>query len=202
MEVRSVSILGTSSYVDNAGYFHLIGEVKNTQSIPALDVVVRALFYGNETKEVLAIKRGHTFVEYLKPGDKSPFEIVVKDAGVSGKIANHVLSASFSNTTKTVKPGVLGVEVTKHYYSNETGLYNVEGRVFNYAESNARFVRVTISVYDNTTSILYVGQKYVTSVLPSGTLTEFKLSFSPKNASQITTLSAHVESDEFLVIGN
>ena len=202
LEVRSVSILGSSSYIDNSGHFHLIGEVRNTQSIPAQDVVVTAVFFGNETNEVLAIKRAQTFVEYLKPGDKSPFEIIVKDTGVSNSIANHVLSASFSNMTKIVKPSVLGVEVTNHYYSNETGLYNVEGRVFNYADSNARFVRVTISVYDNNTSILYAGQKYVTSVLPSGTLSEFKLSFSPKNASQITTLSAHVESDEFLVIGN
>ena len=196
----TVSVLSNSHYLDQDGIYHLVGEVQNTAGIPAQDVVVTAVFYSNSTKEVLGTKRGHSIMESLGPGEKSPFEIVVKDEGAAPNIGNYTLTAVFSNTTSISKPSYLGINLTRNYYSNDTGLYHVEGRIFNYGDSIAHFVKVAASFYDQNHTLIYIAQKFVASQLPSSSPSDFQLDFSPINATKIASVLTTVQSQEYSMV--
>jgi len=200
LQRRTVSIMNSSHYVDNDGVFHLVGEVQNTQGIPATDVTVTGVFYSNSTKDVLAVKRTSSIQETLSPSETSPFEILVKDAGAAHEIGDYTISAFFSNDTSAIKPGKLGLTSFESSYSNDTGLYHVNGTVFNYGDSSAHFVRVAVSFYDQNQTIIYLAQKYIASQLPSSSLSEFEIDFLPINSSKIASVSALVQSKEYSMV--
>lgn len=199
-QIRTVAVTNSSHYIDHDGIFHLVGEVQNTQVIPAQNVVVTGVFYSNATKDVLAVKRGHSFIETLSPGEKSPFEITVKDAGAAQNIGSYTLNAIFSNVTSKAKPGQLELILRDNAYSNDTRTYHIDGKVFNHGDSSAHFVRVSVSFYDQNQTIIYIAQKYIASQIPSSSISEFELDFRPIDASKISSVSAMVQSEEYAMI--
>jgi hypothetical protein len=201
LQRRTVSIIGDSHYIDQSGAYHVIGEVVNTELTPARDIVVTGVFFTNGTDDLVALKRGHAMVDILRPGERSPFEIVIQDASQTSKIGEYSLSAIYENSTvSSVKPGNLGVNVASSYYSNDTGLYHVSGKVVNYGDHAASFVRVIVSAYNQQNGLVYVGQKYVSPHLLSSSVVDYQFVFTPVNASAIASIYVIVQSNEYGMI--
>jgi len=198
----TVSIRSHSHFVDLDGTFHVVGEVQNTSVIPVSHISITGVFYSN-ISDFLAIKRGYSPVDLLRPGERSPFEIVIKDVGVSDKIANYTLTATYANSTQAglnLKPAYLGINITRQFADSKTGLYHMEGKVFNYAGSIAHFVQVIATYYDINNKIIYLSQKYISSHQSSDTNIDFEIVFAPANASRIASVYAIVQSDEFSMV--
>ena len=69
-------VLSHSSYVDNFGYFHLVGEVENVGSQNTETNKITATFFDNEGNVVVTASC-YTYLDILKPGQNSPFEIIL-----------------------------------------------------------------------------------------------------------------------------
>ncbi len=69
---EGLAILSHSSYVDDFGYFHLVGEVENVGSQNTEMNKITATFFDDDVTAT-----NYTHLDILIPGQKSPFEIVL-----------------------------------------------------------------------------------------------------------------------------
>ena len=75
-----IQITSTSSYTDDFGNFHVIGEVNNTSTQPQTNIVITALL-SDTTTTMLLVGNHSAFssIETLRSGELSPFDIVIQD---------------------------------------------------------------------------------------------------------------------------
>lgn len=77
---NSLSILRSSSFKDDLGYYHVVGEVKNNSTTDSMNYVkVVSTFYDNAGK-VVGTDFTYTNVDVLGSAEKSSFEIILNDA--------------------------------------------------------------------------------------------------------------------------
>ncbi len=87
---RAFTVLSHSSSIDTSGWYHVVGEVKNTGSQMATYVQVVGTFY-DATGKVVATAFTYTHPEDLIVDQVVPFEMIVTDKTLSTKIASYVL---------------------------------------------------------------------------------------------------------------
>lgn len=89
-------ILSQSSYIDNIGSLHIVGEVQNTSYETAEFVKVTATFY-NSINQVVGTDFGYTDPHDLVWGQRAPFDmIVIKGSMPSYNIAYYTLNVDSS----------------------------------------------------------------------------------------------------------
>src|ERR1051326_1659483 len=89
-----ISILSSSSFTDDLGYYHIVGEVKNTSPTDSMNYVkIVSTFYDN-IRRVVGTDFTYTNVDLLKPAEKSSFELILTDAAQSQKVSSYKLSAA------------------------------------------------------------------------------------------------------------
>ena len=87
-----LKILSHNSFIDNAGYFHVVGEVENVSPNPVELVKVIGTFYDVNGK-VVGTDSSFTDPAILSAGDKAPFELILTSASIPVKeIDNYRLS--------------------------------------------------------------------------------------------------------------
>lgn len=95
---NGISILSSSSFTDNLGYYHVVGEVKNNSPTDLMNYVkIVSTLYDNARK-VVGTDFTYTNVDALRPAEKSSFEIILNDAAQSQKVDSYKLSASGDKT--------------------------------------------------------------------------------------------------------
>jgi hypothetical protein len=93
-----ISILSSSSFMDDIGYYYVIGEVKNNSPKDSMNFVkITSTFY-DDTGKVVGTDFTYTNVDVLRPAQKSSFEIILTDAAQSQKVSSYKLSASGDKT--------------------------------------------------------------------------------------------------------
>jgi hypothetical protein len=90
----AISILSSSSFTDDIGYYHVVGEVTNQGSQKATFVKVSGAFY-NSSNTVVAADFTYTDPKDLESGQTAPFEIIV-----NAPTANDITSASLNIDSK------------------------------------------------------------------------------------------------------
>jgi hypothetical protein len=89
-----ISILSSSSFTDDIGYYHIVGEVKNNSPKDSMNFVkITSTFYDNAGK-VVGTDITYSNVDVLRPAEKSSFEIISNDAQQSHQVSNYKLSVS------------------------------------------------------------------------------------------------------------
>lgn len=143
---NTIEILSTSSYVDDIGNFHLVGEVNNTSFQPQTNVIVGALLYNLTTNELVGNYSAFTSLEVLRSGELSPFHIVVDDVQTIG---NFDFIDFFTNSQDgQAKPSNLILNVTNRYV-DEFGNPHIAGNVVNQNNFPESFVNLIATYYDN-----------------------------------------------------
>jgi hypothetical protein len=79
-----------SSYLNQIGYFHVVGEVQNTGDQAMKLVKITATFY-NASNTIVAARYGHTTLDLLPAGRKSPFDVALLDPDLSAEVHNYTL---------------------------------------------------------------------------------------------------------------
>jgi len=97
-----LKILTHSAYVDEIGWMHIVGEIKNIATEKAHDVKVIATYY-DETGDVVAATLTYLHPEPpsdTDPGQTEPFEILLSDEDRTPYIDTYELTAESSGDNK------------------------------------------------------------------------------------------------------
>jgi hypothetical protein len=71
-----ISILSSSSFRDDLGYYHVVGEVRNNSPTNSMNYIkIVSTFYDN-TRRVVGTDFTYTNVDVLRPAERSSFEIM------------------------------------------------------------------------------------------------------------------------------
>ena len=87
-----LEILSNSSYIDEAGYMHVVGEIKNIETGAATYVKVMATFY-NSTGNVVATAFTYSDPSDIDPGQTAPFEVLLIYTNRVPLVATYALTA-------------------------------------------------------------------------------------------------------------
>lgn len=145
-QLNPIEILSTSSYVDDLGSFHIVGEVNNTSLETLTDVVTGILLYNLTTNKLVGNYSAFTSLEILRSGELSPFHIVVDDPQVLGNF--DFIEFYTSSKEGQEKPPNLVVNVTNRYVE-EAGNPHIAGNVVNQGYFPESFANLIATYYDN-----------------------------------------------------
>jgi hypothetical protein len=84
----SITILSHNSYVDSAGYFHVVGEVENNTPSTAEFVQITGTFY-DINNAVVGTQFTYTNPSDISSGGKAPFDLVLMSASVPTSLIDH-----------------------------------------------------------------------------------------------------------------
>jgi hypothetical protein len=97
-QAGGLKVLSSNSFIDAAGYLHLVGEIENGTPDPVAFVQASATFY-DKNNSVVGRGFGYTNPPDLGPGDKAPFEIILTSASVPiNQIADHNIIVSHNGS--------------------------------------------------------------------------------------------------------
>ncbi len=89
-----LQILSSNSYIDEAGYFHVVGEVQNNSPTSAQFVQVTGTFYDNNN-QVVGTQFTYTNPSDIGSGQKAPFDLTLLSASIPvSQIDHYNLAAS------------------------------------------------------------------------------------------------------------
>ena len=74
-----IQLTSTSSYADDFGNFHIIGEVNNTSTQPQTNIVITAILSNTSTNSIIGNYSAFSSIETLRSGELSPFDIVIQN---------------------------------------------------------------------------------------------------------------------------
>jgi len=74
--VGGISVLSSSSFRDDTGAYHIVGEVKNNSPRDSMNYVKIVATLYDKTGKVVGTDFTYTDIEVLRPAEKSPFKII------------------------------------------------------------------------------------------------------------------------------
>ena len=94
----------------------------------------------------------YTDLDYLRPGEKSPFRLIITDESVAQRIDNYTLTVNwkpvFADPSAVVAAAtVLTIEQGEQRI-NDFGWYEIVGEAINGGSDSTEFVKVVATFYD------------------------------------------------------
>ena len=149
-------------------FLHIVGEVQNSGSVNLEDFEIEAAYFDPNG---LTIDAGPTHLErdpgLLRPGEKAPFMLILLDEEAGKRVASYELVLDFSATTE--EPYELQILGDRAFVSKQ-GFYHVIGEVQNASQSNIESVRVYVTFYDESGTVIDIGFTF-SGIIGLGTLT-------------------------------
>ncbi len=94
-QTPALKFMTSSSFIDLADYFHVVGEIQNTSPGVLRFVEVIGTFY-DATNRVVATSSTYTNPSDIGPGNKAPFDLTILSASVPvTQIYNYSLTATY-----------------------------------------------------------------------------------------------------------
>jgi len=161
-----LEILSHQSYVDLA-WFHIVGEVRNNSSVPIEYVKIVATLY-DVTGKVAGTDYTYTDIDVIPPGGKAPFETGTDEwAGTT----QYKLQVQGS-------PGDLprqDLVILSHDSYVDGDWLHVRGEVQNTGETEAKYVKVVVTLYDAADQVVGMDYTYCElDVIPPGETSPFE----------------------------
>ncbi|HET9774000.1 MAG TPA: FxLYD domain-containing protein [Nitrososphaeraceae archaeon] len=195
----SFTINNTSQYVDEFGYFYVLGEISNDSEESLVNITLKAKFLDSDGR-VLGEYYRNPEISVINPNEISPFEIIYLDPSTSEKVKNFTIATNFQTAnTQDTKPESLFIESVNSRL-DFTGFYYINGKIKNEGIKNANNVTVVATIYDKKGNVIGI-TKSVTEpfVIPSGQTAAFGLAVSSKSSTfKISDFSLKAYSNEYL----
>ena len=192
------ALLNSAIYKSYGSQSHIFGEVLNNFSYPISFVKVYAAVQ-SASGDVIVTSDGFVRDNYLKPGQKSGFWILV-DEDVPAK-SNFTLVSTFDKPAR-IKPESLKLDVTLMSLNP----IKVVGTVTNLGEEPATFVDVTGIFYDENHIVVDSEEEYVIiyGELEPREMATFELEpiMNYENRDRIKSVALNVESTEYIMMAN
>ncbi|CAN5583692.1 hypothetical protein BH23THE1_BH23THE1_16860 [soil metagenome] len=142
-----IQIISTSTFIDDFGNFHVIGEVNNTSTDPQTNVLITTLLSDTNNNVLVGNYSAFTSISTLRQTELSPFDIVIQDPQ---QILGKFNFMEFSTTSQPTieKPANLVLNGTSAFLDN-TGNPHITGNIINQGQSPEQFLNLVATFYDN-----------------------------------------------------
>jgi len=196
LDSNAIQILSTSSFVDDLGNFHVIGEVNNTAFDPQTDIVITTILSNTTNKTIVGNHSAFTSIGTLRHGESSPFDILVQDPQIVGKF--NFIEFSTSSRPTTEKPANLIINGSSVFLDN-VGNPHITGNIINQGPFPEQFLNLVATFYDNSSLGIVGTQSFGLNVanLSQNQVAPFDITITDnKTKSQGAFYSLDVESDQ------
>jgi hypothetical protein len=194
----SATIQNTSSYVDELGYLHVVGEVKNTGDVWLHYVRVSATFYGGNGA-VVDTSFTYTLLDSLPPGVASGFDVFELDTGKSAMIQNYRLTGDFAVT----QPLTTALQIINTSSSKDSlGYLEIVGEVKNNGDTISEYTKVAAIFYGADGKVVDVGYTFTdpTTVQPHSQQSFKLILLSAARSNLVTRWTLDTQSNQYASI--
>ena len=142
-----IQIASTSTYIDDFGSFHVIGEVNNTSAEPQTNILVTTLLSDTNNNVLVGNYSAFSSISTLRQGELSPFDIVIENPQqILGKF--NFMEFSTVSQPAIEKPANLVLNGTSAFLDN-LGNPHITGNIVNQGQSPEQFLNLVATFYDN-----------------------------------------------------
>jgi len=199
-----VSILSSSQTNTDFGSTYIVGEVRNDLSHLINYVQIVGTFYDSRG---LLIDTDFTYtdLDYLRPGEKSPFRLIISDESVVQRIDSYTLAVNwepvFVDPSSVAAATVLRIEQGEQRIG-EFGWYEIVGGVVNGGSEPTQYVKVVASFYDETGRVIGTDFTYTDpSDLAAGQSAPFEITVTDEGISDdIESVKLAAQSTDYFAI--
>ena len=196
LDSNAIQIIGTSSFIDDLGNFHVIGEVNNTAFDPQTDIVITTILSNTTNKTIVGNHSAFTSIGTLRHGESSPFDILVQDPQIVGKF--NFIEFFTSSRPTTEKPANLIINDSSVFLDN-VGNPHITGNIINQGPFPEQFLNLVATFYDNSSLGIVGTQSFGLNVanLSQNQVAPFDITITDnKTKSQGAFYSLYVKSDQ------
>jgi hypothetical protein len=200
----NVSILSSSQYSTEFGSTYIVGEVRNNLSDLVQYVQIVGRFY-DSTGLLIDTDFTYTDLDLLRPGEKSPFRLIITDESVAQRIDNYTLAVNwdpvFADPSAVANATVLTIQEGEHRI-NDNGWYEIVGEVVNGGTDDTEFVEVVATYYDEAGQVINTDFTYTDpSDIPAGQSAPFELTVLDEDISEdIESVKLSAQSQDYFAI--
>lgn len=197
---QEFSFRNQSSFIDDNGIMHVVGEIKNESDKALKNVLVTALFYDTDGRLIGEYSR-NTELRIINPGQTSPFEVLYIEQKSVDQVANYTLSAAGQESI--VKEERLRI-VSFSSRLDLLGTYYIYVLAKNEGQLDARNSIVIATLYDKENRTLAIGKALAeagpgSSDMKPGSEAAFGVVITEKSQTyKAASYSLVVDSDEYL----
>jgi len=192
-----IQITSTSTYIDDLGNFHIIGEINNTSESPQTNVLVTALLSDTNNNVLIGNYSSFSSIGTLRQGELSPFDILIQDPQILGKF-NFMEFSTSSQPAVSEKPANLLLNGSNSFLDN-VGNPHIVGSIINQGPSPEQFLNLVVTFYDNSSLGVVGTQSFGLNVgnLSNNQMAPFDLTITDnKTKSQAKFYSLDVDSTQ------
>jgi hypothetical protein len=142
-----IQIMSNSTFIDESGNFHIIGEVNNTSTQTQNNISITALLHDTTNNIIVGNYSAFTSIGTLRTGELSPFDILIPDPQTADKF-NFVEFLTTSQPTIEEKPANLVLNGVSSYLDN-FGNPHIYGSIINQGQNAEQFLNLVVTIYDN-----------------------------------------------------
>jgi len=143
-----IQITSTSTFTDDLGNFHIIGEVNNTSTSSKTDIVVTAILSNTVNNSIVGNYSAFSSIETLRPSELSPFDIVIQNPQQILGAFNFMEFSTTSQPAVIEKPTTLAINGSSSFVDN-VGNPHIVGSIINLGGSPEQFLNLVATFYDN-----------------------------------------------------
>jgi hypothetical protein len=192
-----IQIISTSTFIDDLGNFHIIGEVNNTSTDPQTDILVTTTLSNTTNNVIVGNHSAFSSIGTLRSGELSPFDILISDPQIVGKF-NFIEFSTSSQPATIEKPANLVLNGSSAFFDN-VGNPHITGNIINQGPSPEQFLNLVATFYDNSSLGIVGTQSFGLNVanLSQNQMAPFDITITDnKTKSQSAFYSLNVESDQ------
>jgi len=196
LDSNIIQILSTSTFVDDLGNFHVIGEVNNTSFDPQTNIIITTILSNTTNNIIVGNHSAFSSIGTLRTGELSPFDILVLDPQILGKF--NFIEFSTSSQGGIEKPANLFINGSSSFLDN-AGNPHITGNIINQGSSPESFLNLVGTFYDNSSQGVVGTQSFGLNVgnLSQNQMAPFDIAIlDNKTKSQGIFYSLNVESDQ------
>jgi hypothetical protein len=191
-----IQLTSTSSYTDEFGNFHIIGEVNNTSPQPQTNIVVTAILSNTSTNVIVGNHSAFSSIETLRSGELSPFDIVIQNPQQVLGTFDFMEFSTTSQPASAEKPANLVLNGSSSFVDN-VGNPHIIGNIINQGQSPEQLLNLAITFYDNSSLGVVGTQSFELNVnsLTNNQMAPFDVTITDnKTKSQAAFYSLNVDS--------
>jgi hypothetical protein len=200
----NVSILSSSQIRSEFGSTYIVGEVRNDLSDVVQFVQIVGRFY-DSSGLLIDTDFTYTDLDLLRPGEKSPFRLIISDESVAQRIDNYTLGVNwdpvFADPSAVAAATVLTIQEGEQRI-NDLGWYEIVGEVVNGGTDDTEFVKVVATFYDETGRVIDTDFTYTDPTdVPAGQSAPFELTVNDEDISDdIESVKLSAQSQDYFAI--
>jgi hypothetical protein len=194
--IENFKTLQTNTIIDQSGFIHLFGEIKNISHEPQHGVAVYANFCDKNGQNI-GNGSGIVAARSLNIGQVSPFEIIFLDKDQSKQFFDY----SLNFTSKAARNKADNMAITSSNSRPDIfGYYYVSGRISNMGNETATNVLAIASFFDNNGKIIGLSSAITEPAnITSHSAASFTIVMDDKlQSSKIKNYSLMVDSDQYV----